>query len=282
MEPFVREDFLVRNEGLVTWETPAKFQIYTESSLRHWPVDSRTCILFMGSYRERNYKIISGNDTFIAPAMMNMQNNQWKITETSTSLQTSPFIGQYVRYKLNLQRQSSVLIVMVACSVMLSVVLTFIPFGMTVLADRLKVHGLQAILSTVYITYFLSIFTTSTLETPLVGECVFKRAQSRYFSNIVIMFSTGFVTFECGNIRTLNIRKVPRISTKITMITGNLECCFAVSVTFFSRIFGLNAISMALSILEWNLVNLRHIKVPSIIQRCMNGRYFRMLRDVSI
>lgn len=171
MEQFFRADFLVRNEGLVTWETPATFEIYTQSSLRHWPVDSRTCILFMGSYKERNYRIISGNDTFVAPRMINMQNNQWKITKTSTSNQISPFIGQYVRYKFKLQRQSSVLIVVVASSVMLSVALTFLPFCMTVLADRLKVHGLQAILSTVYMTYFLTMFTPATLETPLVGEC---------------------------------------------------------------------------------------------------------------
>lgn len=170
MEPFFREDFRVRNEGLVTWETPAKFQIFTQSSLRHWPVDSRTCILFMGSYKDRNYKIISGNDTFVAPTLMNMQNSQWKITKTSTSHQISPFIGQYVRYKLKLQRQSSVLILVVASSVILSTMLTFLPFGMTALAERLKVHGLQAILSTVYMTYFLTIFTPSTLETPLVGE----------------------------------------------------------------------------------------------------------------
>lgn len=171
MEPYFREDFLVRNEGLVTWETPAKFQIFTQSSLRHWPIDSRTCILFMASYKERNYKIISGNDSFVAPTMMNMQNNQWKIMKTSTNHQISPFIGQYVCYKLTLQRQSTLLIVVVASSVVLSIVLTFLPFGMTVLADRLKVYGLQAILSTVYMTYILTMFTPSTLETPLVGEC---------------------------------------------------------------------------------------------------------------
>lgn len=169
-------NILVYNNGSILWVPPSQFTTFCDLNLRHWPYDSHSCHVILGSwtFHGNQIDITNEDDSFTDDTMV--ENHQWKINkmESTRNVRTyacceEPYVD--IDFEIAIERRSPMFNSVVLTPATIIILMTLANFWLPAQAgEKILLNGINAIIIVAFLLYFAQKLPAMAVHTPLVGE----------------------------------------------------------------------------------------------------------------